>query len=321
MILKSLIFLYVYKQNKFKYKLNYKNHKKGKLMSCHKVSESSSSLWAKTVESTGVKYKFMGAEQRPAISEIAVNNQCGMHTIVLAGQDTATIYDLIKKSLHEKYTDTLGPISLVNKDIWIRARNIHSENPEALRPILDKIYQVIEPLFPHFNQVKEEIDHTLISFGNTEGLNYFSKKTINQPQKAILTDVDDQSFNSGPTKLFDSEQTKIYRINGRVWTQEIINTPQSGFFNNYSSSIQYGSSSDCRYSTPHGSDGKVTYISITNQEVYYPDEDRVVNRKTFIVKSNNERLYYQEHHYDINKKLNSFVENGILDKEFIDIFF
>jgi hypothetical protein len=142
----------------------------------------SSTPWTKTVEENKVKYKFFSEEQKdqPLINKVTIKSQYGMDKIVLTGQGTAAIYNLIKKSLDKKYTDIMGPISLVNKDIWISVRNIHSENPEALRPTLDKIYQVIESLFPHFNQLKDEIDTTIVSFGNKKGLNYFSKKSIDK---------------------------------------------------------------------------------------------------------------------------------------------
>lgn len=182
------------------------------------------------------------------------------------------------------------------------------------------IDQTPEKVVRSLEKKSEKVSEETASLENECRAPSLSASTLSQISMNPTVIVEKAKKEIEITEILVSDKEKIYRINGRIWTQRVIDSPQRDFFNNYSSSVQMGALSNCEYSSPSLNDGLVNYISITTKQIYYPKEDKIVDRKTLTIKSGNE-ICRLEDPYDIKEKLNILVKGRLLDKEFMDVFF
>lgn len=147
--------------------------------------------------------------ENKTLNRVIIDSQYGMDTVRLIGTSIKPLFEEIKNKIEHKYTKPLGDVKLVNNEIWICLRIIHEEKPGDVKPLLDKIYAVVQIALPIFSELVPEITKDLNTLSAKRGIDYlnsFSTTLINdssivhlkhREEIEVHTDYDSNCYASG----------------------------------------------------------------------------------------------------------------------------
>lgn len=161
----------------------------------------------------------------------------------------------------------------------------------------NKIYEVVELHFPPFAQIKNAIEDKISEF-----------------RKIRIKEIDVQLARM----KIPQKESKIFQINGKEWQEMTEKHPQQEAF---CYRARYGQLFIREYGTALTKKGDVTYINVKEQDVYIPEEEKVMVRKELTIKSEDNILLSTTCINTYESSLAPFVEKGLLDRKVVETFF